>query len=130
MRLGLAVALLILTGAAARADAIVTVEAGRDVVNMAAEDILGVVLQDDGNSPRVVVTLTEAGITPLATFTMAHVKEEVVLKVCGQVVSRPTLWAPVLDGVFAIQGDGKAKAERLAEVLKTRDCGVSPDPGA
>ena len=122
MRLGLALALVILTGAEARADAIVTVEAGRDVVNIAAEDILGVVFQDDGNSPRVVVTLTEKGITPLATFTMAHVKEEVVLKVCGQIVSRPTLWAPVLDGVFAIQGDGKAKAERLAEVLKTRDC--------
>lgn len=128
MRAALALALLVLTGAAARAgdSAIVTVEAGGDVVKIPAEDILGVVVETDYDRPRVVVTLTEAGITPLATFTMAHVKEEVVLKVCGQVVSRPTLWAPVLDGVFAIQGDGKAKAERVAEVLRTRDCQGMP----
>lgn len=124
MRVGLALALLILTDTAARAGetAIITVEQGHDVVEIAPEDILGVTVETDYNQPRVVVTLKENRISPLATFTMAHVKEEVVLKVCGQVVSRPTLWAPVLDGVFAIQGDGKAKAERLAEVLKTRDC--------
>lgn len=127
LRLGLAAGLVVLAGLPARSeDAIVTLEAGRDLLQVGVEEILGVVLQEDYGRPRVVVTLTEAGITPLARFTMAHVKEEVVLKVCGQVVSRPTLWAPVLDGVFAIQGDAKAKAERLAEVLKTRDCEGMP----
>ena len=103
----LAFALVALPGAAC-AEAIVTVEHGADVVAIAPEDILGVMVESDFDRPRVVVTLKENRISDLSRFTMAHVREEVVLKVCGQVVSRPVLWAAVLDGVFAIQGDGKA----------------------
>ena len=125
---GLVGVLVALSGWAVRAEpvAIVRIEAGQDVLEARAAQILMVEVQSEVGGPRVVVTLDPALRTALQVLTAGHLREEVIIRVCGQVVSRPMLWAPVLDGVFAIQGDDLPKAQHLAQVLQAKDCGQAP----
>ncbi len=125
---GLVVAMGLWAGVVANAEplAIVRIEAGRDVLVARAAQILMVQVQSEVGGPRVVVTLDPELRAALQVLTAGHLREEVIIRVCGQVVSRPMLWAPVLDGVFAIQGDDLPKAQQLAQVLQSKACGQVP----
>ena len=120
--------MVVLSGFAAWAEqqSIVSIEAGQDRLVAEAAQILTVRLKPTWTGQSVVVTLDPGLRAALQELTQAHVHEEIVIKVCGQVVSRPTLSGPVRDGVFVISGDDKAKAKRLAQVLQAKGCDEAP----
>jgi preprotein translocase subunit SecD len=105
---------------------ILEITAGRDQLQVAGTQVLTVALESDVVGPRVVVTLDPALAEALRVMSAAHLREEVMIKVCGVVVSQPELWAEIPDGVFAIQGDDYRTAQHLAEVLQAKDCAVQP----
>lgn len=106
--------------------AIVSIEAGPDRLDADAAQILTVAVQSEVGGPRVVVTLDPVLRAALQALTESHIGQEVVIRVCGQVVSRPTLWSAVTNGVFAVQGDDLPTARHLAQVLRSKDCSLSP----
>lgn len=120
--------LLVLSGFAGLAEElpIVSIEAGQDVLEAEAAQILRVQVQRDWTWTSVIVTLDPELRAQLQRLTEGHVDEEIVIRVCGKVVSRPTLRGPVRDGVFAIRGDGRTEAERLAQVLQAKGCSEAP----
>ena len=77
------------------------IEAGTDVLEAGAAQILSVQVQTRG--PAVVVTLDAGLRQALTALTSAHVGEALVLTVCGREVSRPLLYQPLTGGAFAIQ---------------------------
>jgi preprotein translocase subunit SecD len=100
------------------------IEAGTDVLEAGAAQILSVQVQTQG--PAVVVTLDAGLRQALTALTSAHVGEALVLTVCGREVSRPLLYQPVTGGAFAIQQQDLASIQHLAAVLRAKDCESAP----
>jgi preprotein translocase subunit SecD len=121
-----AAALVLLAGPAlAQGSAILSIEFGRDRMDVAPTQILTVEVKNDYGVPFVMVTLDRALQGNLATLTQAHVGEVGRIRVCGRVVSEPMLQSPITEATFVISTGDLAELRDLARILQAKTC--TPD---
>lgn len=119
----LTAALALLAGPAlAQAPAILSIEFGSDRMDVAPAQILTVELQNDYGVPYVLVTLDGALRGEITTLTQAHVGQTGRIRVCGQVVSEPTLQSAILAPAFVISTDDITELRKLAAILQAKTC--------
>ncbi len=121
----LAGALVLLAGSALAADpAILSIEFGPDRLDVAPAQILTVEVKTDYGVPYVLVTLDGALQDDMTALTQAHVGQIGRIRVCGRIVSEPTLQSAITEAVFVISTDDVQQMRRLAAVLQAKSCSL------
>ncbi len=121
----LAGALVLLAGPALAADpAILSIEFGPDRLDVAPAQILTVEVKTDYGVPYVLVTLDGALQDDMTALTQAHVGQIGRIRVCGRIVSEPTLQSAITEAVFVISTDDVQQMRRLAAVLQAKSCAL------
>lgn len=113
---------LCLAGAASAEPAMLTLQTPHDRFEAAAAQILSVEVRTTGDFPEVLVTLNPALQPGLTAFSQRHVGEVILVRVCGLVVSAPSLRAPIRTTEFAISAAELPDARSLAARLAAKDC--------
>jgi hypothetical protein len=105
---------------------ILSIEFGYDMMVVAPGQIVSVTVDTRALVPVVVVTLVDGLQFELASLTLVHVGQVAKIKVCGLVVSEPTLTSAIKTPSFIIANGDAAETRRLAAILQAQDCDAQP----
>ncbi len=122
----LAGALCLLASPALADPGILSIEFGDARMDVAPAQILTVEVKNDYGVPYVLVMLDDALQPGLAALTEAHVGQAGRIRVCGRVVSEPTLQSAITEAAFVISTDDLAEMRGLANILKAKSCTADP----
>lgn len=118
----LASALVLVAGPALADPGILSIEFGAARMDVAPAQILTVEVKNDYGVPFVLVTLDGALQADLAALTQAHVGQVGRIRVCGRVVSEPTLQSAITTPAFVISTDDVGELQGLAAILLAKTC--------
>ena len=118
----LAGALVLLASPALADPAILSIEFGTKRIDVTPTQILTVQVKNDYGVPFVLVTLDAALQGDLAVLTRAHVGQVGRIRVCGRVVSEPTLQSAITESAFVISTDDMVEMQGLATILQAKTC--------
>ena len=119
-------ALVLLASPSLADPGILSIEFGAERMDVNPAQILTVEVQNDYGVPYVLVTLDPALQGDLATLTQAHVGQVGRIRVCGRVVSEPTLQSAITAAAFVISTDDVVELRGLAAILKAKSCTAEP----
>ena len=119
-------ALVLLASPSLADPGILSIEFGAERMDVNPAQILTVEVQNDYGVPYVLVTLDPALQGDLATLTQAYVGQVGRIRVCGRVVSEPTLQSAITAAAFVISTDDVVELRGLAAILKAKSCTAEP----
>jgi preprotein translocase subunit SecD len=106
---------------------VLSIEAGRDVLAVAASDIEMVEPSfDTMGKPAVSVRLNPSLDPQMAAFTAGHIGETLRVFVCGELVLEPTLQSQLHTAAFVISVATAEEATAMALRLREDRCGPVP----